>query len=416
MAKQIKVIKCPQCGSTKPEQLKQDHYRCDKCGTQFFLDNDDVNININHKHSTEGSGSAKLSKSVWIVFVLVMIALIFLLRLCSGTSRNDGSKPTIYRTYANKEPKQDKYLAQLLLSVRGEGLVFCLENKDTKEPTYGQFRKLTTGEIVAEKNTGEKINRNPEIDHRFFTSDSTDYLIIDHQRIYTIAPDEYALTDVTDEICSRKPALEMGLMTVDFVDKGTGEGFRINTKLGKELFFFPATDVLCTENAFRFMATDNDKGLLPGAVQRVYYLFQNKESSHSSNVARLIEITYLFNNGGPENQLLAIAGEEIRNPQQYRIVSSKPITDEQPCFSPEVLYSDSRNILISSRPTLAPDEVVNIQLLDTEGNSLWTVSFASGFKCTSVVRIADGFVLQTAENSFWEITQQGKKVENYHLK
>ena len=44
MAKRIKVIKCPQCGSTKAKELRTDHYQCKSCYTEFFIDSDDINI------------------------------------------------------------------------------------------------------------------------------------------------------------------------------------------------------------------------------------------------------------------------------------------------------------------------------------------------------------------------------------
>ena len=37
MAKRIKVIKCPQCGSTKAKELRTDHYQCKNCYTEFFI-------------------------------------------------------------------------------------------------------------------------------------------------------------------------------------------------------------------------------------------------------------------------------------------------------------------------------------------------------------------------------------------
>ncbi len=49
MAKQIKAIKCPQCGSSLNTKISEEHFKCDSCGTQYFLDNDDVNINVNHQ-------------------------------------------------------------------------------------------------------------------------------------------------------------------------------------------------------------------------------------------------------------------------------------------------------------------------------------------------------------------------------
>ena len=48
MPKHIKALKCPQCGSTRATLIREDHYRCDSCSTEFFLDSDE--ITIQHKH------------------------------------------------------------------------------------------------------------------------------------------------------------------------------------------------------------------------------------------------------------------------------------------------------------------------------------------------------------------------------
>ena len=40
MPTEIKAIKCPQCGSTENIELGQNRFKCKKCGTEYFLDND----------------------------------------------------------------------------------------------------------------------------------------------------------------------------------------------------------------------------------------------------------------------------------------------------------------------------------------------------------------------------------------
>jgi len=46
MAKQIKAIQCPKCGSPQKTQLQLDTYRCDSCGTEYFLDTDAITLNV----------------------------------------------------------------------------------------------------------------------------------------------------------------------------------------------------------------------------------------------------------------------------------------------------------------------------------------------------------------------------------
>ena len=92
MPKHIKTIKCPQCGSTRATQLREDHYRCDSCSTEFYLDSDD--ITIHHKIETEpfhkSAATACLKRlplailAVTVFFSLIIIGLITL-----GSSREE---------------------------------------------------------------------------------------------------------------------------------------------------------------------------------------------------------------------------------------------------------------------------------------------------------------------------------------
>ncbi len=46
MAKQIKAIACPRCRSTQKATIRPDTYRCENCGTEYFLDSDDITITV----------------------------------------------------------------------------------------------------------------------------------------------------------------------------------------------------------------------------------------------------------------------------------------------------------------------------------------------------------------------------------
>ena len=86
MPKHIKTIKCPQCGITRATQLREDHYRCDSCSTEYYLDSDD--ITIHHKIETEpfhkSAATARLKRlplailAVTVFFSLIIMGLITL--------------------------------------------------------------------------------------------------------------------------------------------------------------------------------------------------------------------------------------------------------------------------------------------------------------------------------------------------
>jgi len=416
MATQIKVIKCPQCGSTTPIAQGNNHYKCDKCGTEFFLDNDDVNVNVNYRYNSASAnvpGPAPLRKIILIVagiFIVLTFLSVFVPVLLTNITSTPASPSVVSE---NNTVQYTKCLFSIPLSANGQGVAFYLTNKKF-DNTYAAFQDISTGKVIKEQRAGIYISDSQDIKYRWFQSDSTHYVIINDKFIYKIDPTKYSFTDITSDVCASKPAIKDGLMNVEFVSEGKGEGFRMNTNLGKELYYFPKLDVLCTEKAAGVMASGDFK-LSSNAKNSVYYLFLNKESLQSSNVAQLYEITYKFNNGGPENKLMQLSENEMNNFSKYRIVSCKPITEERIYFSPDILYYDNENILVVFRPTLASDAPYNVQLLDTTGKILWTVSFNDEIKNIHTAGTNQGFVIQASEDGFYEINNDGTNKQYYKL-
>lgn len=74
MAKQLKVIKCPQCGSTQKTLVKEDQYICQSCETEYFLDNDDIHIHVKYHH-LEQQSQPQLSDSRPIIKIYLGVAI-----------------------------------------------------------------------------------------------------------------------------------------------------------------------------------------------------------------------------------------------------------------------------------------------------------------------------------------------------
>lgn len=413
MAKQIKVLKCPQCGNTKPTTIGKEHYRCDKCKTEFFLDNDDVNINVNHRFDRPQQQTRTDSKAGKIIAGLIAFVVIgSILSTVLGYVSDYRSRNRSSTTQTAARKPSSKYLFTMPISVRGEGVALNIERRRLSDSVYAVFRNIATGNVLKEQALASKKEVQDKIVHRHFRSDNTDYLIINKNQIYQVDPARYALNDFSAAICSRKPALEAGLMKAEFVPEINGEGFKLHTNLGKDLYYFPVADVLCTDKAFRYMTVDKP---LESARPVTYYLFQNKESAHSSNVAQLLEITYTFNAGGPENKLMEANANGLKNKEKHRIISYKAVTEEQAYFSPEVLYSDKEQILIAYRPSLANDAGTNVELLDTNGKTIWKRPFKKALQVSAVIPTKDGFMLQTGADQFTLIGKDGKSEQAYKL-
>ncbi|MBC8984316.1 hypothetical protein H9X96_00845 [Pedobacter sp. N36a] len=92
MSKQIKALKCPQCGSVKKQEVKEDHYICNNCGTEYFLDNDDINVNIRHSFTDNGSTALNPKARKIIFSVLGAVILVIVLQTFLGVFFDGKSK------------------------------------------------------------------------------------------------------------------------------------------------------------------------------------------------------------------------------------------------------------------------------------------------------------------------------------
>ena len=430
MAKQIKVIKCPQCGGNKPTMVDKDHYRCSKCDTEFILDSDDINVNVNHNYGQRTPQKSFSSNNI-LAYVIVFIIVIFFvvstgISFISKQFRNANSRTAV----SVKPAAKSDIVLSVLLNVDGKAIAFYLEDENTLLSDNGYsavFYDIVNGKKIKEQKglfIKEKIY---EIECRKFISDGSCYIVVNRKHIYKVEAD--TLVDMYDEISSRKLALNSGYSKAFFTPEGNGEGFFLETNLGKSFFYFPASDALYTENAMNHVMKGKFETLSQDATNVVYYLFRNKESKQSSNVSELMEITYKFNNGGPESKLLNVSMLEKNNPDNYRIVARKPITKEFICFSPKVLYYDKDYILITYKSTLAEDAVRSVQLLDTKGAILWTVPVNYNIESEYPVKYGNedieqklynvrtnhGFMLQHERNSLLEISMDGKTIKSYKL-
>ena len=95
MTKKIKPIKCPQCGSEKYDEIGEEKFRCRNCGTEFFLDNDDININVNHHYNFDSGQAdnynpfgAERKKFIAIAVVLSFLFLFVIIKQLLFSSSN----------------------------------------------------------------------------------------------------------------------------------------------------------------------------------------------------------------------------------------------------------------------------------------------------------------------------------------
>ena len=178
MATRIKAIKCPHCGSSNHRQIDEKRFVCNNCGTEFFLDDDDINININHyNHNSDApllsmdSDNAKKLKAALLIFFPVLILFFFISSLFHTSPISDKAGKDSIRV-------REEYLLVQTFAKEDTYIVFCISdrnyyadynNKSKKQPTNGiyyVFRNVRTGEIVKE---GLLISDEQKGDRAFYT-------------------------------------------------------------------------------------------------------------------------------------------------------------------------------------------------------------------------------------------------------
>ena len=71
MAKDIKAIQCPKCGSIFKQEVKPEFYRCENCGTEYYLDNDDTHIYHHHERMPPVQSSAPPLNTKLPIYILI---------------------------------------------------------------------------------------------------------------------------------------------------------------------------------------------------------------------------------------------------------------------------------------------------------------------------------------------------------
>ncbi|PYF77240.1 hypothetical protein [Pedobacter nutrimenti] len=447
MAKQIKPIKCPQCGSTDKTELRPDFFRCNNCNTEYFLDNDDININYNHNYTHSfGSATNKQARTVAIGAVIVFaLAIIFggiLPAVLSSSTKSTYSTSESGKTVV----KEKKYYASryqgypFVRSGTDQALILFVENRNynsnsdkSKEGVYLTYYNVQKKEIESEQKLDDEKLSGSDVKLRKF-SDGSLYLIVNKTAIYKIDEKDLKLKDAYKDLFSVQPELQVGVATIDFVYDDQGDGLVILTNDGKNYTYYPLVKKIYSKERIYDQMT-GFKTLLPGAKDAVYYTFTSSSSEYPEEKRQLLKIAYKDNLGGPKSMRTSISwgkdygGSGIftdRDPykkvlvghyakESGRILSWKDLTPGRLYFDPKVLYSDEHNLIIQFNNSAAPSSPKSIQKLNTDTGAVeWTVAIDQRY-ISYIIPLKSGFLASFINGEIMTINAAGKMTDNYKL-
>ena len=421
MPTHIKALKCPQCGSTRATKISEDHYRCDSCSTEFFLDSDD--ITIHHKVETKPAPNTFLRRLLLIIlapaafFSLIAIGLIVWGSSREETSREgDGEEHMSYaceRLMAFSS-KAGRPIVVLCGAVRrddstgdwdhAKGFMYFFDGE-----TYEIIKKLELPDVTGSVSV---------TDARQF-EDGTYYVVLNKKRLFAIDRSTLDVKEIHGEDY-KLPELSEGFGKLALYFHEYGDALEIETNLGKKFVYYPIANKLYTDQSI-FKAYE-DKLPTPKLRTRFTFSEQMMGSVYKDEQIQLVRYQTLEQLGYPrrtphfgwENDRHSYYPKKIFVSQYFveesRLQSYEDFTPGAYYFSPTVLYESDDQILISFKPTAAADAKKMLRCLDAQtGQVLWSCSEGlDGLDfCLGVARFSGGYVLVDYSRS-WLISSEGK--------
>lgn len=393
MAKYIKALKCPQCGSVKKQEHKEDHYICSNCGTEYFLDNDDINVNIQHKYKHTNSFSLLDKNRKKLIYFLAFIIGITLISTVitslwqvgmvtkpAKANRNYREHIESFLAYPGKHP--DDIVVMLKVERRNSS------SEEKKEQYFIRFYDPINHKVLNEQEMLD-WKAGYYLRNRKF-GDGKWYVLADKSnRVYQLNAERNTLEEITDEIFGAVPEFSSGIATLNFVSAENGDGFRLMTNDGREFYYYPIAQKLY--NDFRELreAYSGIESLKENAVESVRFIFTEKSSDYPEERKQLIKYRYKNNIGHPiqlpytnqtkwqkVHRFNTRSGSSSYHKMLFRSNRISDFIDLTPgrlYFRAEIMYQDKDNLYIKGLPNANPEGKLYLQKIDTEsGKVLWT--------------------------------------------
>ena len=421
MPKHIKTIKCPQCGSMRATQLREDHYRCDSCSTEFYLDSDD--ITIHHKVETKPAPNTFLRRLLLIILApAAFFSLITIGLIVWGSSREETSRK-------GDGEEHMSYACERLMAFSSTAgrpiVVLCgAARRDDSSGDWDHAKGIMyffdgeTYEIIKKLELPDVTGRVSVTDARQF-EDGTFYVVLNKKRLFAIDRSTLDVKEIHGEDY-KLPELSEGFGKLALYFHEYGDALEIETNLGKKFVYYPIANKLYTDQSI-FKAYE-DKLPAPKLRTRFTFSEQMMGSDYMDEQIQLVRYQTLEQLGYPrrtphfgwENDRHSYYPKKIFVSQYFveesRLQSYEDFTPGAYYFSPTVLYESDDQILISFKPTAAADAKKMLRCLDAQtGQVLWSCSEGlDGLDfCLGVARFSGGYVLVDYSHS-WLISSEGK--------
>lgn len=400
MAKQIRVIQCPRCGSIDYIYTsKDDRYKCCNCDAVYFLEDSDININVNHEYKQP---KTNFSKKI-IIGVVLFVLFVYGLTTCLNSFFR-GDNKHYYNEGTSSHTNSSARYDCLLLFTSKAGKPMLIAREQIGDEYSLIIKDLQTQKIVSRQKI---IGRTTIYKSKF--RDGSIYLISEasgssHNILFYVDQTSCELVDVTEQMFSKQEEFASGFSAIQFVYEKYGDGFKVNTSMGEELYYFPKIDkVLTPQEVWNPQYKADPK--LPVIIDYDFYFQKFKKHASGIDPKPLLLFKELYYYEGRKTL------------KTYEL-----LTPDRVYFKPQVLFSDNEELLISFQINANNDSPIVIQSLRLPTMEVnWSLNLDSkkesrpgyfvNVNIKDAIKTGENYYLIDGQDRYYKISKEGILIE-----
>ncbi|WP_010254520.1 hypothetical protein [Myroides injenensis] len=453
MAKNIKKIICPQCGSNQIKEVKEDNYRCLSCNTYFFLDSDDININHNYNHSYPKNNKVELNKlgkamaiglfSFFIIFALMRVVTVL---FSADDSLPDTAIPTVVK--APEPPARMINLGSIETGlVSKDSINTFIVQVGVANDIFAKSNQNRLFMMIVDGNSGKEIKRhqielnlsNKGADasssvstNFFYDADNNLYLIVNNYYLlkFNIGLQRFEL--VKDDFFTKHVEFADGVANLEYKD--FDKALEVTTHVGKRYYYYLDLDKVYSNKEY----SNVYQLKLPHPEKRVGFLFSEKSHEFPDEDIQLIKYEYWYQKGYPQGSFFFSWRKNYgrsgiftsRDPYQKvlimpysrkiaRIIKEEDFTKDRKYVKGMVIGSDSEGVIIGIKQSIMESETFTLQKLNiNNGKILW--SKKTDWERLKIVKELEGrYLIEVGYQKYVVMDEKGNylcQLDDSHLK
>jgi len=411
MAKKIKAIKCPQCGSTKQKRIDEEHFECLNCGSGYLLDTDDITINHNYNYNTPNVPAAPVNKKAVGIFIAILFFGFVGLMVSGMFSKKDA----VVTVFTNKTTWQNQTVSQVFTDKNNMLKLFIVGNigSNTRDYNDKENKKLYWSVYNVSSGKTEQLNVFNDISEQISLgdialkplNDGSIYFVFKKIKAYRYDILKNSFVYMNTDLEQTIDKLKTGIGSIEINQSYNCLDIVSNT--GAKISYFPLTKLQ--------MQHPDNGNTMPNAVLQTKYAVSNSNPNYLIQYKAMQQSGYpaftkpVFNITFSEKEEPVNATISNQDSEKAFVKSHSIIPTKNRMHKLIVLGNNSENVAIAYKENISEGEKYIIQLLDAKGTVKWNLKTSLGLiDIANNALSAENELFVTSNNTFYLIGTDGK--------